>query len=93
MPETLHVLVYEYVPDIVERRAPYREEHLARLQALGDDGVVVMAGGVVDPVSGALIVFRAPDAGAAEEFARNDPYGKAGLVVSRRIEPWNVVVP
>jgi uncharacterized protein len=93
MPETLHVLIYEYVPDVVERRAPYREDHLARLRALCEDGVVVMAGGTGDPVSGALIVFRAPDATPAEEFARWDPYGKAGLVVSHRIEPWTVVVP
>jgi len=26
-----YILFYEYVKDIVDRRAPYRDEHLARI--------------------------------------------------------------
>jgi len=29
---------------------------------------------------------------AASAFADEDPYGAAGLVVSKTIEPWTVVV-
>jgi hypothetical protein len=28
----------------------------------------------------------------AEDFARNDPYVKAGLVTAWRVRQWNVVV-
>ena len=91
MPEHLHVLVYQYPPDILERRAPHRDAHLAMLRTLADDGALVMAGATGDPPTGALLVFRS--AADAERFAAEDPYGAAGLVVSRRIEPWTVVVP
>lgn len=30
---THQVLIYSYVPDMLERRAPHREEHLAKIAA------------------------------------------------------------
>lgn len=93
MPETLLALIYDYVPDVLERRAPYREAHLSLLRRLADDGVVVMAGATGDPVTGALIVFRAPDESVVQEFVDADPYAAAGLVTSHRVVPWTVVVP
>jgi uncharacterized protein len=86
---THHVLIYSYVPDILERRAPHREEHLAKIAAAKDDGRIVMAGPIGDPPNGGLIVFNARD--AAEEFARADPYIDAGLVTEWRVEPWTLV--
>ncbi|MBM3697505.1 MAG: hypothetical protein FJW78_03365, partial [Actinobacteria bacterium] len=57
MPETHFLLMYDYVEDILERRAPYREAHLANLTRLKEEGRVVMAGALGDPVTGAAIVF------------------------------------
>lgn len=91
MPEALAVLEYTYVADVLERRAPHREAHLALLRRLHDEGALVMAGATGDPVSGALLVFR--DAAAAGSFAAEDPYGAAGIVAAHRIVPWAVVVP
>jgi uncharacterized protein len=91
MPETLAALEYTYVPDVLERRAPHREAHLALLRRLHEEGTLVMAGATGDPVAGALIVFR--DAAAAERFAADDPYGAAGLVAAHRVIPWTLVVP
>lgn len=90
-PAEHHILFYEYVEDMVDRRAPYRETHLARIRAERDAGRVVMAGALGDPPHGAAIVFRGVDRNAVEAFAAADPYVKAGLVTSRRVEPWNVV--
>jgi uncharacterized protein YciI len=39
-----------------------------------------------------VLVFRVEDPAEVEAFAEADPYVGAGLVTSRRIEPWNVVV-
>ena len=89
MPERLQVLIYDYVPDIVERRAPHREAHLAEIAKGKDADRIVMAGALGDPPHSALFVFR--DAGDAERFAEADPYVAAGLVTDRRIEPWTVV--
>jgi uncharacterized protein len=86
-----HILFYEYVKDIVERRAPHREAHLRHIATGKDTGEIVMAGALGDPPHGAAIVFGDVDADAIDAFAREDPYVQAGLVHSRRIELWNVV--
>jgi uncharacterized protein YciI len=90
---THQILFYDYVEDVVERRAPYREAHLAIVRRLADAGVIVLAGALGDPPHGAAIVFRGEDASEAERFAGEDPYVEAGIVTAWRVEPWNVVVP
>ncbi len=89
MSELLHLLVYEYVDDMAERRAPHREAHLALIQRYHADGRLVIAGGIGVPVHGGLLAFR--EAADAEAFAAADPYAAAGLIVSSRVEPWAVV--
>jgi len=87
-----HILFYEYVADVLERRGPYRDEHLSRIRAERDGGRIVMAGALGDPPHGAAIVFAdGVDAREVEEFAAADPYVTGGVVVARRIEAWNVV--
>lgn len=89
--EQLTVLRYAYVPDILERRGPHREEHLALLRAAADRGEARLGGAVGDPPHGGLIVFTTPEAAAA--FVAADPYVANGLVTSHEVEPWTVVVP
>jgi uncharacterized protein YciI len=87
-----HLLVfYDYVDDILERRGPYRDDHLARLSVAKEAGLVVAAGALGDPVTGAAIVV-AGDKAAAEALIEDDPYVVNGLVTAWRIVPWNVVV-
>ncbi|MGD9573457.1 MAG: YciI family protein [Thermoleophilia bacterium] len=85
------VLVYDYVADILERRAPYREAHLARLAEFIGSGAMLSAGALGDPPVGALFVFGDVPASEAGRFADGDPYVEAGLVTGRRILPWTVV--
>lgn len=82
------ILFYEYVKDVLERRGPYRDAHLARIRG---DARIVMAGALGDPVHGAAIVFRDASVDEIEAFAAGDPYVEAGLISARRIEPWNLV--
>ena len=89
--ERYFILFYDYVDDIAERRAPHRDAHLALLRAAHADGDLVMAGAIGDAPHGGVLVFRSAE--AAERFSDADPYGAAGLVTARRIEPWNIVVP
>jgi uncharacterized protein YciI len=89
MSELLHLLVYEYVPEMAERRAPHREGHLGLIERYRADDRLVIAGGIGVPVHGGLLAFR--EAADAEAFVAEDPYGAAGLVVSWRVEPWAVV--
>jgi uncharacterized protein YciI len=86
-----HLLFYDYVEDIVERRAPHREAHLAHARTY-KDGRLVAGGAVGDPPHGGVLVFRVDDAAEVEAFAREDPYVREGLVTAWRVEPWNVVI-
>jgi uncharacterized protein YciI len=89
MPELLHLLVYEYVEDMAERRAPHRDGHLALIQRYRSEDRLAIAGGIGVPVHGGLLAFR--EAADAEAFAAEDPYKAAGLIVSSRVEPWAIV--
>ena len=86
------LLMYDYVEDILERRAPHRESHLGLAAAAHARGELLLAGAVGDPVDGAVFVFVGVDQGAAEQFVEADPYVENDLVTSWRIRPWNVVV-
>ena len=86
------LLFYDYVEDILERRAPVRERHLALAREAQERGVLRMAGAVGDPVDGALFVFSTDDRSIVDAFVEADPYVEAGLVTAWRAEPWNVVV-
>ena len=89
MAEKRHVLFYDYVDDILERREPYRAEHLAGIRSGKDDGRILMSGPLGDPPHGAAIVFADP--AAAEAFAHSDPYVKNGLVTNWRVDLWTLV--
>jgi uncharacterized protein len=84
----MYVLFYDYVDDILQRRAPHRDAHLAGINASAE---ITLAGAFGDPPRGAVIVFNTDDAAIVEDFAANDPYVREGLVTERRIEPLAVV--
>lgn len=87
-----YLLFYDYVEDILDRRAPFREAHLCRAREALERGELLMAGAFTEPVDGATFVFRVEDPAIVEDFVKHDPYVEGGLVTSWRIRPWNVVV-
>jgi len=88
-----YALFYDQLADdFVARRAPFRDEHLRLARESHDRGEIQLAGALADPADGALLVFRADDAAVAEDFAKNDPYVKNGLVKKWQVRKWSVVV-
>ena len=87
-----YLLLYEVVPDYVERRAALRREHLAHARAAVDRGELVLGGALANPVDGAVLLFRGDSPSAAEAFARADPYVVSGLVATWRVREWTTVV-
>ena len=85
------VLSYDTVDDYLERRKPFRAEHLALAERSHRAGKLLLAG-ALKPADGALLVFQGESPADAEEFARNDPYVKNGVVRSWRVREWAVVV-
>jgi uncharacterized protein YciI len=92
-PETMYLLKYEYVPDILENRTPFRAEHLANAEALRASGELLMGGAVGEVGQGpdeALFVLRSQE--AVKKLVDNDPYIPGGCVVSHAVREWTVVV-
>ncbi len=87
-----YALIYDYVDNIVERRAAHRDAHLKLARESMARGEFQMGGAFADPVDGALLVFEAKDASVVENFVKRDPYVAAGLVTRWRIRPWTVVL-
>ncbi|MBJ7329474.1 MAG: hypothetical protein JHC95_06230 [Solirubrobacteraceae bacterium] len=91
MPVQRLLLTYDYVDGILEKRGPFRDEHLANITAQVQAGRLLSAGAVGDPPTGALFVWTAEAADAIEGFVAADPYVRNGLVPAHRVEPWTVV--
>ncbi len=86
------LLFYDYVDDIVERRAPFRQAHLRLAGEAHERGDLLMAGALTEPVDGGVFVFATDDRSVVEDFVTKDPYVREGLVTAWRIRTWNVVI-
>ncbi|HXK10301.1 MAG TPA: YciI-like protein [Vicinamibacteria bacterium] len=87
-----YLLLYDYVENAVERRAPFRDDHLRLARESLGRGELLMGGAFADPVDGGALLFRADDPSVVEDFVRRDPYVAGGVVTAWRIRPWTVVV-
>lgn len=87
-----HVLFYHVVDNFIERRAPFREAHLAHAQHAANHGELILGGALAEPADTAMIVFRGDSPEAAKAFAESDPYVRNGMVQRWEIRSWNVVV-
>jgi uncharacterized protein YciI len=87
-----YALLYELVDDMVNRRIPFREEHLRLAREARERGELVLAGALAEPVDRALLVFHVDDKSKVEAFALKDPYVLNGLAKKWEVRPWNVVV-
>jgi uncharacterized protein YciI len=79
-------------PDALQTRLDNRDAHLAYI---AQTGVVEMAGPVLDndgQMCGSLIVLDVMDAAAAQAWADNDPYAKAGLFSDVVLRAWKKVI-
>lgn len=86
------ILFYDYIENIVEKRTPYREAHLALVREYVERGELILGGAFADPADGAAIVFKVEDQARIETFVGKDPYVVNGLVTGWRIRKRTVVV-
>jgi len=79
-------------PGALQTRLDNRDAHLTYI---AETGVVEMAGPVLDEegqMCGSLIVLEVADHAAAQAWADNDPYAKAGLFQAVTLRAWKKVV-
>jgi len=87
-----YLLFYDVVPDHVERRAAFRDEHLSLAWQAHSRGELVLGGALADPVDGAVLFFSCDSPAPVEAFAAADPYVRHGLVTKWRVRAWTTVV-
>jgi len=86
----------------LEKRLQARPEHLARIEALLEQGRLLLAGprpaiDANDPgpagFLGSLVVARFDSLQAAQEWANADPFVKAGVYEEVEVTPFIPVLP
>ena len=97
-----YTIVGQDVEDSLERRGRVREQHLARLRALADEGRLLVAGpnpaiDSEDPgpagFTGSLIVAEFDSLDDAQTWADADPYIEAGVYAQVTVKPFKRVLP
>jgi uncharacterized protein YciI len=86
-----YLLFYEVSDDYLARRADFRSRHLAMAWSASDNGELVLAGALANPVDGAILLFKGDSPAVAEDFAKSDPYVLNGLVKRWYVREWNTV--
>jgi uncharacterized protein YciI len=97
-----YTIIGKDAPDSLEKRMAARPAHLARLQALQDEGRLLLAGpfpavDALDPgaagYAGSLIVAEFASLQAAREWAAADPYAADGVFRQISVHPFRKVLP
>jgi uncharacterized protein YciI len=87
-----YILFYEVGDDYVERRAQYRDAHLARGWQAAERGELVLGGALANPADGAVLIFKGDSPAVAEKFASVDPYVIHGIVKRWYVREWTTVI-
>src|SRR5260370_24299526 len=86
-----YALFYEVVDDFVNRRVPFRQEHLRLANEARERGEIFFSDALAEPAS-ALIVFHVDEKTKIESFSRTDPYVQNVLVKKCDVRLLNVVL-
>jgi len=98
----LYAIISEDVEDSLGKRMSARPAHIKRLQALQDEGRLVLAGPhpAIDSdnpgdagFTGSLVVAEFDSLQAAQQWADSDPYNDAGVYAKVTVKPFKKVFP
>ena len=81
------VLWGKYCEDAIQKRTPFREEHLDRLSKLKQQGILITLG----PTKCSRYVFgifEPPSLDELRKIIEDDVYWKKGIWISYEIYPW-----
>jgi uncharacterized protein YciI len=81
------VLWGTYCADALERRTPFRDDHLAGLQRQKEDGVLLTLGPTAD-TSHVFGLYEAEDRETVESLVKGDIYWRQGIWTAVEIYPW-----
>jgi len=81
------VLWGTYCADALERRTPFRDDHLAGLQRQKEDGVLLTLGPTAD-TSHVFGLYEAEERETVESLVKGDIYWRQGIWTAVEIYPW-----
>jgi len=82
-----YVLWGTYCDNAIEKRSPYRQQHLEELQRQKEAGVLVTLGPTVDS-SHVFGIYEAESREQVEELLHNNIYWLQGIWTEIRVYPW-----
>jgi len=97
-----YVIIGEDTPHSLSKRLATRPAHLARLEALRDEGRLLVAGPfptIDNPepgpagFNGSLIIGQFDSLAEATAWAQADPYMAAGVYAKVTVKPFKKVLP
>jgi uncharacterized protein YciI len=98
----LYAFISQDVENSLEKRLSVRDQHVARLNELKDEGRLIIAGphpaiDSPDPgdagFTGSLIVAEFESLNTAQAWADSDPYIEAGVYKKVIVKPFKLVLP
>ncbi len=98
----LYAIISQDVENSLEKRLSVRDQHIARLNELKDQGRLTLAGphpaiDSMDPgdagFTGSLIIAEFESLTAAQTWADADPYISAGVYANVIVKPFKHVLP
>ncbi len=81
------VLWGTYCEDAIEKRKPFREEHLSRLTKLQKDGILITLG-PTKCTRYVFGIFKADNVQDLKKLIHEDVYWKEGIWTSLDVYPW-----
>jgi uncharacterized protein len=84
---TKYVMWGSYCEDVLEKRAPYREAHLAGLGAQKKTGLLVTIGPTQD-LTKVFAIYEADSPEIVKNLVESDPYWQNGIWTEYTIKEW-----
>ena len=82
-----YIMWGSYCEDAVEKRTPYRQDHLDGLAAQNEQGLLLTIGPTKD-VTKVFAIYDAPDEATVKDVVERDPYWKNGIWTEYTIKEW-----
>ncbi len=81
------VLWGTYCADALQRRTPFREEHLEGLRRQQEEGVLITLG-PTEASTHVFGIYEAENQEAVETLVHNDVYWRNGIWTAVEVHPW-----
>ena len=84
---TKYVMWGSYCENVLEKRAPYRDAHLAGLAKQKEDGILITIGPTQD-LTKIFGIYEADDEATVRKLVESDPYWQNGIWTEYDLKEW-----